>query len=229
MHRQRHPIRPMAPRPPAQRPQRVLKPFTQTRETLRKTYRHVLPIRIRQNKVIHHVIETLTRDRHLQVVHRSEVRRSQPSRLMHLREKQFLRRTMEPAPLTHAPLQRPQKFVAVLTRIPILQPPKQRLRLQTRRPLQFRLHLRPHRRQRIRTRPPIPYRTLRSPLSGHLPLPIFRRRLPIQARFHRRTLQRRATSQLTTQLLNLPLRDLPHGKLLSSEFVHVLSASTQRD
>jgi hypothetical protein len=66
-------IRPVPLRHAAQFPQRVLQPFAQALEALRKADRHRLPVRVGQHEVIDHVLERLTRDRHPQFVHVREV------------------------------------------------------------------------------------------------------------------------------------------------------------
>jgi hypothetical protein len=189
MHRQRHAIGPMSLRHSSQGPQRVLQTFAQTGKTLRETDRHMFPVRVGQHEVIHHVLEALPLDGHREVVHVREVRRAQPARLMHLREEHLLGRSRQGTPPTHAPLQGPQQFVAVLPGIAFLQPAQQGQGLQAWCPFEFGLHLRPHRRQGIEPSPPTPCRT---PLSGHLPLPIFGCRLTIHARLEGCSLQRRA-------------------------------------
>jgi hypothetical protein len=186
IHGQRHAIRAMPPGHAAQGPDRVLKAFAQTGEALRKAQSHVLPVRIRQHKMVRQVRERLPRDRHAQVGQVREVRGRQPARLVHLREEHFLVRTRQRTPTLHPPLHRPQHFVAVLPRITLLQERQQRVRLQLRRPFQLSLHLRPHRRQRVHARPP---RACLPPLSWHFPLPVLPCRLPIHVRLQRRFLQ----------------------------------------
>ena len=74
IHRQRHAIRAMPPWDGPQRPDRVLKALAQAGEALRKTQRHMLPVRIRQHKMVRQVGERLARDRHLQAGQVREVR-----------------------------------------------------------------------------------------------------------------------------------------------------------
>jgi hypothetical protein len=107
MHRQRHAIRPMPLGRRAQRPQGILQPRTQARETLGKTQRDMLPIGMRQHKVIEQVRKWLAPDGHLQIVHAREIRGRQSARWVLLREKHFLRRATQGLPLPHPPLERP--------------------------------------------------------------------------------------------------------------------------
>ena len=189
MHRQRHAVGPVSLGYPSQGPQRILQAFAQTGKTLRKTDRHMLPVRVGQHEVIHHVLEALPLDGHREVVHVREVRRAQSARLMHLREEHLLGWSRQGTPATHTALQGPQQFVAELAGIAFLQPGQQRQGLQAWRPIQLRLHLWPHCRQGIEPSPP---GTCRTPLSGHLPLPILGCRLAVHARLEGRSLQRRA-------------------------------------
>lgn len=172
MYRQRHAVGAMSLRHASQGPQRVLQTLAQTGETLRETDRHMFPVRVGEHEVIHHVLKALSLDRHLKVVHVGEVRSTQPARFVHLGEEHLLGRSRQSTPLTHAPLQGPQQFVAVLSGIAFLQPGQQRQGLQARSPFQLGTQLRPHRRQWVEPSPPGPRHT---PVFGHLPLPIFDR------------------------------------------------------
>jgi hypothetical protein len=189
MHRQRHAVGPMSLRHASQGPQGVLQSFAQTGKTLRETDRHMLPVRVGQHEVIHHVVKALPLDGHREVVHVREVRRAQSARLMHLREEHLLGWSRQGTPSTHTALQGPQQFVAELPGMAFLQPGQQGQGLQAWRPFQFGLHLWPDRRQGIEPSPP---GTCRTPFFGHLPLPIFGCRLAIHARLEGCSLQRRA-------------------------------------
>jgi hypothetical protein len=189
MHRQRHAIGSMSLGHASQVPQGVLQSFAQTGKTLRETDRHMFPIRVGQHEVIQHVVKALPLDGHLKVVHVREVRRAQSARLMHLREEHLFGWSRQGTPATHPALQGPQQFVAKLAGIAFLQPGQQGQGLQAWRPFQFGLHLGPDRRQGIEPSPP---GTCRTPLFGHLPLPILGCRLAIHARLEGCSLQRRA-------------------------------------
>jgi len=79
--------------------------------------------------MIRQVREWLSGDRYAQAGQVREVRGRQPARLVHLREEHFLVRTRQGTPTLHAPLQRPQQFVAELRRITLLQQRQQGVRL----------------------------------------------------------------------------------------------------
>ena len=207
--RQRRAVRAMPPRRPAQSPPGVLRPLGQARETLRKTQTHVLPVRVGQHEVVHQVRERLALNRHPQFVHVREVRGTQPARFMHLGEEHFLGRTVPPAPLPHAPLQRPPHTSPVPLRVFPLQPLPQRLGLQGRLPLQQFLQAGPHGGQRIGTRPP---RMRLAHLLGQLArLAILPGRLAIHAALQRCLGQRSSSVQALPQLFDLGRSHLPAG------------------
>jgi hypothetical protein len=130
--RQTHPVGAMPLGHGAQLPQRVLQPLAQTLEALREADRRRLPVRVRQDKVVDQMVETLLLDRHAQFVHRREVRRAQPTWLMHLREEYLLGRPARATPELDVPLQRPQLVVGKTPRMAPLQLAEDRLRLQPR-------------------------------------------------------------------------------------------------
>jgi hypothetical protein len=107
VHRAAHPIAAVPHGHASQLPQRVLQAHAQTLETLGEAERHRLPVRVRQHQVIHHVLEGLPGDGHLQAVHVREVGGTQPARMMDLAEVHFLAGSLRGAPLLHAPLQCP--------------------------------------------------------------------------------------------------------------------------
>jgi hypothetical protein len=129
MHRQRQPIGAVPQGYPAQSPQRVLHALAEAGETLRKTKRHVLPVRVGQHKMIGQMSERLPLDGYAQARQVREVRGSQTPWLMHLREKYFLGRPRRGTPNFYPPLQRPQQLIAVVTRMAFLQQRQQRVRL----------------------------------------------------------------------------------------------------
>jgi hypothetical protein len=172
-----------------QGPDGVLKALAQTGEALRKAQSHMFPVRIRQHKMVGEVREWLTRDRHRQIGQVCEIRRPQPSRLVKLREHDFLLRARQGTPPLHPTLHGPQQPVVVLSRMTLLEHRQQRVRLQLGSTFQLSLQLRPHRCQWIHTCPPRPFWP---PLSWHLPLPVLPCRLPIHVGLHGRLFQRRA-------------------------------------
>ena len=126
LHRQRHPIAAMLGRHTAERPHRVLKPGTETLEALRKTERHVLPVRMRQHEVVDQMRARLAVDRHAQLAHVREVRGAQPARQVLLREVDLLVRPARGLPVLDPPLQRPQLPIVELTGMTPLQLPEKR-------------------------------------------------------------------------------------------------------
>jgi hypothetical protein len=154
VHRQAHSIGAMPLGRHAQLPQRVLVSFAQALEALRKAHRRRLPVRVGQHKMIDQVVEAVSLDRHVQVVHRREVRRRQPARLMLLREEHFLRRPRLRTPTLDVPLQRPQLLVRELPRMPPLQLAENRLGLQPRIAFQKFADLVPDRLERVGPRHP---------------------------------------------------------------------------
>jgi hypothetical protein len=138
----------------AQFPNGVLQPLAQAGEALREAQRHVLPIRIGEHEVVHQVRKRLALDGNAQAIHVREVRRAQPTRLMHLAEKDFLGGAVPRLPLPYPSFQRPPVPLPVLAGMLAFQPFHQLFRLQARRTFQQFLHLRPDRRQRIHARPP---------------------------------------------------------------------------
>jgi len=129
VHRQAHPVGPVPLRHAAQFPQRVLQPFAQALEALREADRRRLPVRVRQHEMVDHVLERLPRNGHAQAAHAREVRRRQPTRLVHLREEHLLGRAMQRPPQVHLPLQGPQLPVGEAARVAALQFMQDRLGL----------------------------------------------------------------------------------------------------
>jgi hypothetical protein len=203
VHRQRHAVRAVSLRRSARRPQRVLQPHAQARETLRVAQAHVLPVRVRQHEMIDQMRKRLPLDGHSKARHVREVRRAHSTRFVPLAEEHFLGWTVLGTPLPHTPFQRPPRTLPVLTRVLTLQPLHQRLGLQPRFPLQQFFQTRPHLRQRVRPRSPRvrPWLRERS-------VPILACGLAIHARLHRCVLERCPFLQLLPQLLDLRRADL---------------------
>jgi hypothetical protein len=126
VHRQGHAVRAVTRGTAADLPQGVLQPFAQAGEALREAQRHVLPVRVGEHEVIEQVRQRLALDGHAQAVHVGEIRGTQPARLMHLAEEDFLGRSMLRLPPAHAPLQRPSLTVPVLGGVFALQPVQER-------------------------------------------------------------------------------------------------------
>ncbi len=188
VHRQRHAVGAMPRRHPAQFPPRVLHARAETGEAFREAHRHVLPVRVRQDKVVEQVSESLARNAHAQAVHVCEIGGTEPARLMHLAEEHFLGRTVLRLPLPHPPLQGAPVPLPVLLGLLPFEPLQERLGLQRCLPLQQLLQLRPDAGQRIGPRPP---RVRPATFAGQLALiPVLACRLAIHRRFHRCALQR---------------------------------------
>jgi hypothetical protein len=149
VHRRTQPIRAMPLRNAAQFPQRTLQPRAQALETLGETDRRRLPIRVRQHKVIDHVVERLPLDGHAQAAHAREIRRRQPARLVYLGEEHFLGWPTQCPPAPDLPLQGPQLAVSELPGIPALQLAENRFSLQSGLLFQHRTHLRPDHGERV--------------------------------------------------------------------------------
>jgi hypothetical protein len=172
----------------AQLSQGVLQTFAQALETLGKTERHRLPVRVGQHQVIDHVVERLSADGHLQAVHAREVRGAQPTRMMHLAEVHFLAWALRRPPVFDAPLQRPQLALVKPPGILLLEPAPERFGLEPRRLGQLLGHFRPNLGKRVRPGAPIPGRfELFAGKPLHVPIPPCR--FPIDARLLGRTAQ----------------------------------------
>jgi hypothetical protein len=221
--RQRHAVGAVPLRHPAQGPQRVLQPRAQAGEALRKTHRHVLPVRVGQHEMIDQVREGLAGDRHAQSRHVREIRSAQPAWLMHLGKVDLLGLAVLRLPAPHPPLQRPPRLVPRLLGQLTLQPLQQRLGLQAWLPFEQFLQPRPHSRQRIAPRPPGACWPL---LAGQLGLiAVLSGRLAIHACTHRRLRQRCPPQESFPQCLHLGVRGAStgsHRQLLSPEVAAVL-------
>src|ERR1039458_7492314 len=103
--RRREPVSAMPMRHFAQLPQRVLQPFAQALNALRKAHCARLPVRVRQHEVIDQVRKTLSLYGHAQLFHVRKVGSAQPPRRMLLGEEHFPGRTFSRTPVLHATLQ----------------------------------------------------------------------------------------------------------------------------
>lgn len=155
VHRTAHAIAAVSRRHTLELPQRLLQAAAQALEAFGKTHLHRLPVGIGQHEVVHQVRQRLARDGHVQAAHVREVRGTQTARLMHLLKVDFLARTGRGVPGFDAPLQRTHLAFCETPRMLLLQPGKQRFRLQLRLTLQLLDHLRPHLGKRIRPRSPV--------------------------------------------------------------------------
>ena len=217
LNRQRHPIGAMELRHAAERPHRVLKARAETLETLGKTERRMLPVRVRQHEVVDQVRERLAVDRHAQFGHVREVGGTQPTRRMLLREENLLGRSAGSQPVFHAPLQRPQLPVGELAGMPASQFLEERLGFPTRRRCEQLFDFAPHFGERVFACPVGPRQRLLRPLRRQpIRVPIVAARLAIHARLRRRQLQRRSFGQPDPENPNLLIRD-HHARLPPGE------------
>ena len=200
----------------AERPHRVLKPGTETLEALRKTERHVLPVRMRQHEVVDQMRERLAVDRHAQLAHVREVRGAQPARQVLLREVDLLVRPARGLPVLDPPLQRPQLPIVELTGMTPLQLLEERPGFPAICRFEQFFHFTPHLDERIGTRPIRTWQRLRRPpRRQHVRMPILPCRLAIHARLRRRKRQRRLLAQPLPQHPYLSIRnhrDTPSGR-----------------
>jgi hypothetical protein len=156
IHGQRHPVRPVFQRRAAQFPQRMLQTVAQTFKAFRVAQRDVLPIRVRQHKVIQHVGKALPPYRDAQFVHVREVGLTQPSRHMLLSEKHFPFGPFGRPPLLQPTLQRANPTVGKSARVFSLQRFEKRPRIQSGIRPDLLSDFIPHSRERIGSCPPCP-------------------------------------------------------------------------
>jgi hypothetical protein len=183
VHRQGHAISPVPSGHTVQLPQSVLQTLAEAGETLRQAHRHVFPVRIGQDQVVHQMRERLPLNRHSQGVHMGEIRGGQPPRLMHLVKEYFAIGAVLRFPLPDPPFQGATAPLPVLRRLFALQPFQQGFGLQAWLALQPFFEARPDAGERIRARPP---RTGRGHLAGQLTeVAILACGLGIHTSFHR--------------------------------------------
>jgi hypothetical protein len=205
VHRRRQRIAAVLPGHPAQVPERLLQPVRQRLERLRRTHRHRLPVRIRQDEVVDQVVERLPGDRDGQPVHGREIRRREVAGPVHLTEHHRLPRSRGRPPPPHPPLEGPTVRIAELARVFPTQPVEQRLGEQPRLGPQSLLHRRPDRRERIHPRP---VRAGRLPRTRQRPVvAIMSGRLLAHPCSPGRQGQRRSHFEVAVQPPNLAIRN----------------------
>ncbi len=133
----------MDPRHTAQFGQGVLQAVTEALEALGKADGAGLPVRVGQDEVVDQVGQRHAPDRDLQASDVSEVRGTQPTRLVDLSEEDFLGRPVQGAPLFDVPLQGAELSLGEATGVGALQPVKQGFGLQAGVKGQLFLDLRP--------------------------------------------------------------------------------------
>jgi hypothetical protein len=161
LHRQAHAVAAVLSRHPAQGPDRVLETGTETLEALREAKCDVLPVRVRQHKVVHQVRERLALDRHAQFSHVREVGSAESARQMVLVEEHFPVGPMRRPPLLDATLQGTELSVREAARMPALHFLEQGLGLPAGRLFEQLDDFTPNLGERVFTRPPISRRRLR--------------------------------------------------------------------
>jgi hypothetical protein len=208
LHRQAHPVAAMLDRHAAQRPHGVLKTFTEALETLGEAERHMLPVRVRQDKVVHQVRERLAVDRHAQIRHVREVRGAQAARQMFLREENLLVRPARGPPVLDPPLHRSQMLLGKLPRMAVLQFRQKRLGFPARTLLEQSLDFAPDALEGILAGP-IHARACLTHTLGREPIcvPMLPCRLAIHARLRRRERQRRLLAKPGPECPDLLIRD----------------------
>ncbi len=105
----------------SQFPQGILQPVAQALPALREADGAGLPVRIGEHEMVDQVVERLADDRDAQLGHVREVRGTEPTRFMGLREEHLLGRPFEGPPLFDPPLQGPQLPVREAAREAALQ------------------------------------------------------------------------------------------------------------
>ena len=83
----------------------ILQSCRESLEGLRMAEVNVLPIRVSKDRVEQHVIERLAADGDLQRIHHDEIECNHVTRMMHLRERDFLFDTMLQLPPLHTPFE----------------------------------------------------------------------------------------------------------------------------
>jgi hypothetical protein len=152
--RRRQAVRAMNLRRAAQLPQRVLQAFAEAFQALGKTDAAGLPVGIRQHEVVNQVRKWRSRHSDIQTRAMGEVRGTDPPRLVHLREENFLGRSRHGPPLLDPALQGAELAVRESPRKAPLQVHKQRLGFQTRVQSQLFFELRPDLGERVVARTP---------------------------------------------------------------------------
>jgi hypothetical protein len=112
---------------PAEFPQGVLQPVGEGLERLGRAHRHGLPVRVREDEVVHQVVERPPGDGDAEAIHAGEVGRGQIAGRVHLAEDGQLGRSDGGPPLPHAPLERAAVGVEELAGVPPAEPVEQGL------------------------------------------------------------------------------------------------------
>jgi hypothetical protein len=156
VHRGRQAVTANAARHTACTMQGVLQAAREGLEGLRLTEVNVLPVRVSEDGVEQHVIESLPAEGDLQRVHDHEIKRDHVARVVHLRELDVLLDTVLQLPTLHQPFERATNRVRHLRRtfgriVFLLEPIKKRIGLEPRIFLKQGFDFTPELRERIRT------------------------------------------------------------------------------
>jgi hypothetical protein len=205
--RRREAVAAVPPGHPAECPQGVLEPVRQRLKRLRRTHRHRLPVRVRQDEVVHQVVERLALDGHGEWAHGREVGGRKIAGLVHLAEHRLPARAGRGPPGPHPPLERPPVAVVEPPGVLGLDPVEQGLGLEPgfgRQPARDR---RPDVGERVRTG------AIRPGLTGRAgqgaPGAVLACGLVVHARPPGGSCQRRSRVQIAEQPADLGIRD--HG------------------
>ncbi len=144
MHRRTQAVGLMGAGHAAQPPQRLLQTAAERLQAFGEADLHRFPVGVGQREVVDQVLEGLSLEGHTQPRHVGEVRLTQLTRLVPLREVDFLGGPFQRPPQLDAPLQRTQLCILILARALALQVLKEGLGLQSRVELEGLLDLRPH-------------------------------------------------------------------------------------
>jgi hypothetical protein len=162
--RQAHTVGAMLNRYTAQGPHRVLEARAETLETLGEAERDVLPVRVRQDEVVHQVRERLALDGHTQLRHVREVRGAELTGPMLLGEEHLLGRPVCCPPLLDVPLQGAELALGEATGMPTLHLLEEGLGLPASGLFEQLDNLAPNVRERVCARPPVARRRVGLPL-----------------------------------------------------------------
>src|SRR5271163_3816059 len=108
----------------AEFPQRVLQAVGQCLERLRRADGYRFPVRVREHKVIHQMLEAFAKQGHSQRVHAGEIRGRQIAGVMHLAEHDCARLTRRGPPALDATLERAPLALRKPPRMLLLEPVK---------------------------------------------------------------------------------------------------------
>ena len=213
VHRGGEPIGAMRPGNPSQFPKGVLQPLAEALETLGEADRAGLPVGVGQHEVIDQVIERLTGERDVQVVHAREVGGAQVAGRVDLIEEDLLGRPLDSLPRLDLPLQGAELAVGEPAREAALEILEEGLGLEPRIEFQLIEEFGPDLLERILPGPP--------GLGGErftgqaIGVPVLPSRLGVHTHLQSRKIERHAVAEELAKLENLGVLD--HGGSLLTE------------